>query len=117
VLLTLLVRWESPDAVMELVHAEGTNWVLRSALAEALGRFVGGSYAENPETRARIATCLARLVRYPDVGVRIAAVEAIGICSLALTPDLRESLNHAASVDRSDAVRKEARLVLDESVS
>ena len=113
-LLALYVKWASPDETIALATSESTGWVLRSALAEGLGRFADIDRGTDARTVERIAACLARLARDADVGTRIAAVEAVGISRMAITPELRGALEDAAASDSSESVREEARMVLAE---
>lgn len=113
-LLGLLLRWQRPDDAIDLALSEGAGPDLRAAMAEAMARHVEADPG-SAEVARRIGSALARLARDPDAGVRITAVEAIGLAGLAGAPELRELLRGVASDDGNDQVRREARQVLGEA--
>lgn len=115
VLMSLLVRWQSPDEVIELASAEAAGPILRAALAEALALYAGGPYEHDERVMQRVATTLARLARDSDAGVRVASVEAIGLAGLYTAPGVRDLLREVASDDASESVRAEAKSVLEET--
>ena len=112
VLLRLLLKWKTLDDVLEILRA-GANGVLRASLAEALGYYASEIHAADEGARSRVAAALARLTRDQDVGVRIAAVEAIGLAGLASL--LGEVLRERVNADINDSVRAEAAAVLEEA--
>jgi HEAT repeat protein len=112
-LLTLLMKRQTAEEVIELARSGVAVWVLRAALAEALGHYAE-SIAGAPMTE-RIASALAQFARDAEPGVRIAAVEAIGLSKLGRDPQAREVLLHVASDDPNVDVKREAATVLAET--
>jgi hypothetical protein len=115
VLVALLVKWKTADEAMDLARSEGAGWVLRASLAEALGHYADALHARDARTRERIASVLAHLARDSNAGVRIAAVEAIGLAKLTADPQTREVLRHVASGDPNADVKNEAQTVLEQT--
>lgn len=115
VLLALLVRWEAPEQVIGLVRSPHAGPTLRAALSEALARYLDGEHGRDARLRERVAIVLAELARDRDSGVRITAIEALGLAGLAADPRCREVLRGIAFDDESESVRAEARAVLEAS--
>ncbi len=112
VLIGLLIKWNTIDEVLEILRAGETRGVLRASLTGALGYYASEIHAADEAARSRVAAALAALTRDLDVGVRIAAVEAIGLAGLS--SGLREVLRERASLDSNDSVRAEAAAALEE---
>ena len=114
VLLELLVRRESADAVIDLVIRGGGTWALRASLADALARYVPAAPSGEGRLRFRIAAALVALGRDPDVGVRSTAIDAIGLAGIADEPEIHALLEDVAEHDGDAAVQAEARAILGE---
>jgi hypothetical protein len=112
VLLALLVRWTPPGELIELARSDEAGPVLRSALAEALGRCVETA---DRSDRERISSTLTVLIRDADARVRVAAAEAIGLAGLASAPEVRGVLRNLAVEDSNEDVQAEARAILEEN--
>jgi hypothetical protein len=110
VLEELLLRITSLDDLIELALAESAPVDLRASLATALGHADGDS-AAGPEARVRLLGALLHLARDAHAGVRVAAVEAIGLAGLR---EARAELERIAAGDDSPTVRREAKATADE---
>lgn len=115
VLLALLLRRVTADEVLVWLRESSQTWVLRAALAEVLGHFAGEVHAADASVRERIAAALAPLLRDPNAGVRIAAVDAIDLGGLVSDPHAFEALRTVAAQDPTPSVKQEAERVLDEA--
>lgn len=113
-LLALLVKRESADAVIRVAISDGAPWILRAAMAEALARYATGAQGDSA-LRHRIASALATLARDSDLAVRSTAVDAIGLAGITDKLEIREILARIAEFDPESDVRAEARTILDES--
>jgi hypothetical protein len=114
-LLTLLGKWVRLDEVLDLATRAESGWVLRSALAEALRYYAEDLHPSEARQRRRIAETLAALTRDGDAGVRIAAVEAIGLARLFEDPAAAAALQAAATSDPVASIREEAQRILAET--
>jgi hypothetical protein len=112
VLLRLLLKWKSAEEVLEIAASANVGWILRASLAEALRYYADDGDAR---TRERIAVALARLARDDHDGVRIAAVEAIGLAGLSRDPEVARVLADAADHDPNLDVQEEARGILSKT--
>jgi hypothetical protein len=112
VLLRLLLKWKTAEEVLEIVAAPNAGWILRAALAESLRYYAD---AGDARTRERIAVALVRLARDEHDGVRVVAVEAIGLAGLSNDPDVARVLADAADHDPNPDVQDEAREILSKS--
>ena len=112
-LIALLLQWTSPDQLIALGLSVDASAHLRAAIAEALGHRARDAQGP-PEVRQRIAAMLAQLARDDDPGVRVTAVEAIGLAGLG-TPEIEGLLREIAATDGNEAVRNEAKAVLKET--
>jgi len=115
VLLALLMKQQTADELIELARSGAAGWVLRAALAEALSHYAESLH--DAAVKERISSVLVQLSRDTEAGVRIAAVEAIGLSKLGADPQVREVLRRVASEDSNADVRREAKIVLDETDS
>ena len=115
VLLALLMKQQTADELIELARSGAAGWVLRAALAEALSHYAESLH--DAAVKERISSVLVQLSRDSEPGVRIAAVEAIGLSKLGADPQVREVLRRVASEDSNADVRREAKIVLDETDS
>jgi len=115
VLLALLMKQQTADELIELARSGAAGWVLRAALAEALSHYAESLH--DAAVKERISSVLVQLSRDTEPGVRIAAVEAIGLSKLGADPQVREVLRRVASEDSNADVRREAKIVLDETDS
>lgn len=114
-LLTLLCKWVRLDEVLDLATREESGWILRSALAEALRYYAENLHSSEARQRQRIVATLASLASNGDAGVRIAAVEAIGLARLFGHPAAAAALHAAATSDLVASVREEAQRILAET--
>ena len=115
VLLALLMKQQTADELIELARSGAAGWVLRAALAEALSHYAESLH--DAAVKERISSVLVQLSRDTEAAVRIAAVEAIGLSKLGADPQVREVLRRVASEDSNADVRREAKIVLDETDS
>ena len=94
-LIALLLQWASTDDLLDMVRSDEANLRLRGAITEALGHRARDARA-SAAVGTRIVAMLARLAKDDDPGVRVTAVEAIGLAGLA-TPEIEGLLRHIAA--------------------
>jgi len=111
-LIELLLQWVSTDDLLEIVRSDEANLRLRGAIVEALGHRARDARASAASGRRIVAT-LAHVAQDDDPGIRITAVEAIGMAGV-VTPEIEGLLRQIAAQDRNKSVQAEARAVLEE---
>lgn len=112
-LLELLMRHQTFSETIEMARSADREPVLRASLASVLAHYVQSGQVTETSARRQICFALLDLAKDPDVGVRLTAVEALGLAELRET-EVIDLLAELGEADPNDVVRAEARATLAE---